>query len=460
MGLFSKKADSGIVPNPDEHLLENEERLAIASKDLLDLTTSLSTFDVDMAFISENAKSAAQEMGDLGDSNLAIVQETTASMNQVSEIIDSASMTFEGLVSDATSLSKQNKESRKLLQNVESLKENVLSDTEIMHQKIEQLVGLTKKIGDVVESVQEIANQTNLLALNAAIEAARAGEQGRGFSVVAEEIRNLSDDTKKNLEGMISFVDQIYAAANEGKDSVERAMTSTHEMSSMIDKVSDNVEQNVSTLEDVSNRMNYLSGTINGIKTSAQEINSAMEQSAEDAQKLLDITRVVSDASNETVTLAKDISILDDNYSIVIKNMFEGLTTGNHSLTNAELSETLNKAIQQHTAWYQKLETMVHNMKVVPIQTNDKKCAFGHFYHALKVKHPAIADEWKKIDSMHHKFHGYGNNIIEAIQKQQSEKAEKYLEEAKQLSKEMIELLQTINRKIEDCEKKKIKIFE
>lgn len=81
MGLFSKKADSGIVPNPDEHLLENEERLALASKDLLDLTISLSTFDVDMAFISENAKSAAQEMGDLGDSNLAIVQETTASMN-------------------------------------------------------------------------------------------------------------------------------------------------------------------------------------------------------------------------------------------------------------------------------------------------------------------------------------------------------------------------------------------
>lgn len=460
MGLFNKKENAETAQNQNEQLFKNEERLATASKELLDLTTSLSTFDVDMAFISENAKNAAHEMGDLGDSNLAIVQETTASMNQVSEIIDSASDTFEDLVTDTTSLSVQNKESQKLLHNVESLKENVLSDTGIMYQKIEQLVELTKKIGDVVESVQEIANQTNLLALNAAIEAARAGEQGRGFSVVAEEIRNLSDDTKKNLEGMISFVEQIYTAANEGKDSVERAMTSTNEMSSMIDKVSDTVGKNISVLEDVSQRMNYLSGTINNIRTSAQEINSAMEQSADDAQKLLDITKIVGNASNETVTLAKDIASLDDSYSEVIQNMFEGLTSGNHALTNTELSETISKAVKQHITWYQKLETMVQDMKLLPIQTNEKKCSFGHFYYALNVKHPAILDDWKKIDSIHRSFHGCGNHIIEAIKKQQKDKANQYLEEAGQLSKEIVSLLNKINAEIAECEKKKIKIFE
>lgn len=284
MGVFGKKEhEKSQVQVENEQLLENEARLAAASKDLLKLTTSLSNFDVNMQFISEKSEYAAKQMGELGDSNLAIVEETTASMNQVSEIIDSASDAFAEVASETSSLSLQNQESKELLKMVEGLKEDVVSDTEIMKNKIDQLVELTRKIGDIVESVQEIANQTNLLALNAAIEAARAGEQGRGFSVVAEEIGQLSDDTKKNLEGMISFVDQIYAAASDGKESVERALASTDKMSSMIDEVSNTVSGNIATLKEVTGKMDQLSGTIGGIRISAQEINAAMGQSAEDA---------------------------------------------------------------------------------------------------------------------------------------------------------------------------------
>jgi methyl-accepting chemotaxis protein len=52
--------------------------------------------------------------------------------------------------------------------------------------------GSSRKIGDIIGVIDEIAFQTNLLALNAAAEAARAGEQGRGFAVVAAEVRNLA----------------------------------------------------------------------------------------------------------------------------------------------------------------------------------------------------------------------------------------------------------------------------
>lgn len=460
MGLFTKKQhEENQVHMEDQQLLENEARLETASKDLLKLTTSLSNFDVDMKFISEKSKHAAETMGELGDSNLAIVEETTASMNQVSEIIDSASDTFEAITADASSLSIQNQKSQKLLTTVGDLKEDVVSDTEIMKQKIEQLVGLTKKIGDIVESVQEIANQTNLLALNAAIEAARAGEQGRGFSVVAEEIGNLSEDTKKNLEGMISFVEQIYAAANDGKESVERALASTDKMSSMIDEVSNTVSGNITTLKDVTERMDRLSGTINGIKISAQEINAAMGQSAEDAQRLLDISRTVSDTSGQSVDLAKSIALLDDNYSEVIAHMYEGRIAGKHAVTNAELSETIRGAVQQHLAWYEKLKGMVEKMEISPIQTNEKKCAFGHFYYALRVKHPAILDDWNKIASLHRDFHEHGNTIITAIYNKQPDQATRYLKEAENLSQEIIALLNRINEKIQECDRKQIKIF-
>src|SRR3990172_12477785 len=59
-------------------------------------------------------------------------------------------------------------------------------------QSMSEINKSSKKIADIITTIDEIAFQTNLLALNAAVEAARAGEQGRGFAVVASEVRNLA----------------------------------------------------------------------------------------------------------------------------------------------------------------------------------------------------------------------------------------------------------------------------
>lgn len=67
----------------------------------------------------------------------------------------------------------------------------------------------TKGTDDILKFVQNVSNQTNLLGLNAAIEAARAGENGKGFSVVAQEIRKLSNTSSESIRRIDSVLRKI-----------------------------------------------------------------------------------------------------------------------------------------------------------------------------------------------------------------------------------------------------------
>ena len=192
-----------------KRLVENEIRLSEVAKKMLGTVSSLSSFDIGMSHISYELTELAKELDEVAQSNLAIVEETTASMGLVTEMVETTAETLTELENESKQLVERNDNSHQLLEEVCVLKENVMRDSGIMGEKIEQLVELAEEVGKIVDSVQDIANQTNLLALNAAIEAARAGEQGKGFAVVAEEVRKLADDTKQNLTGKQEFVTNI-----------------------------------------------------------------------------------------------------------------------------------------------------------------------------------------------------------------------------------------------------------
>lgn len=114
--------------------------------------------------------------------------------------------------------------------------------------------GAKKQVGktdDILQYIKNISDQTNMLGLNAAIEAARAGEHGRGFSVVAEEIRKLSDETKKAVGNIKIILETI-------KTSVDEMSTAVNSTSSISKVQAETTEQIVSSIEELSSTSQVL----------------------------------------------------------------------------------------------------------------------------------------------------------------------------------------------------------
>lgn len=461
MGLFKKeKTSDNTIDNKINRLVQNEKRMSEAAKQILDIVTSISSFDVEMSFISKELLRFSKELATLSESNLAIVEETTASMNEVNATIEHTANTLNELSEESAALAAQNDQSKELLDEVSSLKENVIEDTHDMNEKISELVNLADEVEKIVISVQGIANQTNLLALNAAIEAARAGEHGKGFAVVADEVRKLADDTKQNLSGMQKFVAEIHTAAEGGKESMERTLASTSQMGSKIDAISHTVGNNISMLNGVIDSVDDIHKSMKDIKQAANEINHAMDISSQNAESLTKMTQLLHRDADTSVTFAKHIATIDERLTAVNSALYEGLRNGEHATSNEEICNVIEKAKTAHANWMTKLQQMVDSMTVVPLQTNSGKCEFGHFYDVLSIEHPSIVSEWKQIAPLHKELHTSGEQAIAAILAERPEDAKKYLAKADTASNQIMNLLTSVKQKIEDLSSRNLKVFE
>lgn len=171
-----------------------------------------------------------------------------------------------GCVGIAVNLEKQEK-LRTISEDLASAFQEILASVDSMSSEAQQLTELAqqmssfgvksenslKDIGKVISYVKKVSGQTNLLGLNAAIEAARAGEAGRGFSVVAEEIRKLSDDTASSVESVSEIINDITDAVGKMLEFVKKVSEASEEQASAVEEITATMQELSSRVQDLAN---------------------------------------------------------------------------------------------------------------------------------------------------------------------------------------------------------------
>ncbi len=172
----------------------------------------------------------AMELSHRTESAAANLEESAASMEEISATV---SNTAEH-TSEAAEVARQN--AQVAAEGGRVMREVV--------ETMEAISGSSRRIGEIIGTIDGIAFQTNILALNAAVEAARAGEQGRGFAVVANEVRMLaqrSAEAAREIKALISTsVDQVEAGGaivRKAGMAIEEIVTSSQRVDQILSEV-------------------------------------------------------------------------------------------------------------------------------------------------------------------------------------------------------------------------------
>ena len=151
---------------------------------------------------------------------------------------------------------------------------------------MEEINASSKKIADIIGTIDGIAFQTNILALNAAVEAARAGEQGRGFAVVASEVRSLAQRSAQAAKEIKSLIGASVEKVESGSRLVADAGQTMQDIVSSVQHVSDIIGEITASAAEQSEGIGQVNGAVTQLDRMTQQNAALVEQSAAAAESL------------------------------------------------------------------------------------------------------------------------------------------------------------------------------
>ncbi len=182
-----------------------------------------------------------------------------------------------------------NKATRDAINGMSNIKEEMMA----LAENIVKLSGQTQSIGEIILTVNDLAEQSNLLAVNAAIEAAKAGEFGKGFTVVAQEIKSLAEQSKastRQVSGILNEIQQATSSAvmatERGSKAVEAGVHLSESAGEAISALAESISESADATAQISASGKQQIIGIDQLAVALDSIRTATDQSLKGVQQL------------------------------------------------------------------------------------------------------------------------------------------------------------------------------
>ncbi len=251
--------------------------------DLEDIVSHVKEASLELHRAIENVNAGSQDLSQSTQEQAASVEEISASIEELSgSVVHNAELITEGEDASHT-ITKQIEHNKQVFG--------------VLMQAVSEISHDSKKIGDIVSTVNEVAFHTNLLALNASVEAARAGEHGKGFAVVAGEVRSLAQRSAQAAGEIRALIESTVNRIKTGDETMQKTSASLEEMMSRM-------EFFFSMMDVIGNASKEQIQNISNLNTSISQIDTSTQKNAATVEEL---AGVLESLREQAVSLAQDV---------------------------------------------------------------------------------------------------------------------------------------------------------
>jgi methyl-accepting chemotaxis protein len=295
---FNEENTNVIVEAAEKQKKTNEKMATVADDIIKHFGEAMEMFDV----LTETLSNSHESVENIANSTESTAEAIQAQAEICGQILDQTS--HAGTVTNDM-ISASERVAVTVNDGIESVKElgEQAKNVSLCSKEVESVVAkLTEKVAKVenfVDTIISISSQTNLLALNASIEAARAGEAGRGFSVVAEEIRKLSEDTKEASNNITNIIHELIEDTRNANASIEASGKCVATQNEILTQtwskfgiVADEVKNLSSNIDDVKGGMETITTSSNNIFDHISQLSATSQEVAASSSESLENSNI------------------------------------------------------------------------------------------------------------------------------------------------------------------------